>query len=61
MQEQLFFLDYAPFLVASARTGENVEMLFRFIAKIEKAAHKRIGTGVLNRLLRAPLPPIRHR
>ncbi len=53
MRENLFFLDYAPFLVASARTGENVEMLFHFIGKIEKAARVRIGTGVLNRLLRA--------
>ena len=64
MQEQLFFLDYAPFLVASARTGENVEMLFQFIGKIEKATHKRIGTGVLNRLLRAAVagnpPPMMH-
>jgi GTP-binding protein len=49
---ELFFLDYAPMLVASARTGENVEMFFRFIAKIRKAADARIGTGVLNRLLR---------
>jgi len=52
-RERLFFLDYAPFLLASALTGENVEMLFRFIAKIRKAARIRIGTGVLNRLLRA--------
>jgi GTPase len=52
---QLFFLDYAPMLIASARTGENVEMLFRFMAKIRKAAAARIGTGVLNRLLRAAL------
>jgi len=52
-RDQLFFLDYAPMLIASARTGENVEMLFRFIAKIRKAATARIGTGVLNRLLRA--------
>jgi GTP-binding protein len=50
---ELFFLDYAPMLVASARTGENVEMLFRFIAKVRKAAAARIGTGPLNRLLRA--------
>ena len=60
MRDNLFFLDYAPFLVASARTGENVEMLFQFIAKIEKAARVRIGTGVLNRLLRtafAESPP----
>jgi GTP-binding protein len=53
MRENLFFLDYAPFLVASAQTGENVEMLFHFIAQIEKAARARIGTGVLNRSLRA--------
>lgn len=52
MREQLFFLDYAPFLVASALTGENVETLFRFVTKVEKAASARIGTGVFNRLLR---------
>jgi GTP-binding protein len=38
-------------LIASALTGENVEMLFRLVAKIQKAAHARIGTGILNRLL----------
>jgi GTPase len=52
-REQLFFLDYAPVLIASALTGENVEQLFRLIAEVRKAAHVRIGTGVLNRLLRA--------
>ena len=51
-QAELFFLDYAPMLIASALTGENVEMLFRFVAKIQKAARARIGTGILNRLLR---------
>lgn len=51
--ERIFFLDYAPVLIASARTGENVERLFKIIEKIEGAAGKRIGTGVLNRLLRA--------
>lgn len=52
-QEQLFFLDYAPVLIASAVTGENVTELFDFIARIQRAAGKRLGTGVLNRLLRA--------
>jgi GTP-binding protein len=52
-REHLFFLDYAPILIASALTGENVEQLFRLIADVRKAAHMRIGTGVLNRLLRA--------
>src|SRR6266481_2302597 len=52
-RERIFFLDYAPVLVASARTGENVDRLFGMIGKIEQAATTRIGTGVLNRLMRA--------
>jgi GTP-binding protein len=50
---RLFFLDYAPVLIASARTGENVDKLFGLIGKIQHAARARIGTGILNRLLRA--------
>jgi GTP-binding protein len=52
-QARLFFLNYAPVLVASALTGENVDRLFALIEKIRRAAHERIGTGVLNRLLRS--------
>jgi GTP-binding protein len=52
-RDNLFFLDYAPVLIASALTGENVEQLFRLIADVRRAAHLRLGTGVLNRLLRA--------
>jgi GTP-binding protein len=52
-QRRLFFLDYAPFLVTSAVTGEYVGNLFRLIKKMERAARARIGTGRLNRLLRA--------
>jgi len=52
-RERLFFLDYAPVLVASALTGEHIEKLFRLIGKVRRAAKARIGTGVLNRLLRA--------
>jgi len=51
--ETLFFLDYAPVLIASATTGENVQQLFAFISEIQHAASTRIGTGVLNRMLRA--------
>jgi GTPase len=61
-RDRLFFLDHAPVLVASARSGENVDELFALIGKIERTAQKRIGTGVLNRLLRAAfaanLPPM---
>ena len=52
-RERLFFLAYAPILVASALTGENVDRLFSAIRKIRRAAHARLSTGVLNRLLRA--------
>src|SRR5437868_6768062 len=52
-RERIFFLDYAPVLIASARTGENVDRLFGLIGKIESASATRIGTGVLNRLMRA--------
>src|SRR5438132_3995377 len=50
---RIFFLDYAPVLIASALTGENIEKLFEFIAKVRRAARERMGTGVLNRLLRS--------
>jgi GTP-binding protein len=53
VRDRLFFLDYAPVLVASALTGENVEQLFRLITTVRRAAKVRIGTGVLNRSLRA--------
>jgi GTP-binding protein len=53
VRERLFFLEYAPVLVASALTGENVDQLFGLIKNIRRAARIRIGTGVLNRMLRA--------
>jgi GTPase len=48
---RIFFLDYAPVLIASALTGENVQKLFALIENVRRAAQQRIGTGVLNRLL----------
>ena len=48
---RMFFLDYAPVLIASALTGENVEKLFAFIENVRRASQRRISTGVLNRLL----------
>jgi GTPase len=49
---RIFFLKYAPVLITSALSGENVDRLFASIQKIQRAAQKRFGTGVLNRLLR---------
>jgi GTP-binding protein len=62
-RQRIFFLDYAPVLVASALTGENIDKLFGLIGKVQRDAGARIGTGVLNRLLRAAFaanpPPMR--
>jgi len=49
---RIFFLEYAPTLITSALTGENIEKLFSAIETVRRAAQQRIGTGVLNRLLR---------
>src|SRR6266446_4258797 len=48
---RIFFLKYAPVLITSASTGENVDRLFATVHKVQDAARKRIGTGVLNRLI----------
>jgi GTP-binding protein len=65
-RERIFFLDYAPVLVTSSLTGEHVGKLFTWIDKIQRAARQRVGTGVLNRLLRRafetnPPPMVRAR
>jgi GTP-binding protein len=65
-REQIFFLDYAPVLITSSSTGEHVSKLFGMIEKVQRAARQRLGTGVLNRLLRqafevSPPPTIRSR
>ncbi len=65
-RERIFFLDYAPVLITSSLTGEHVSKLFALIEKIQRAARQRVGTGVLNRLLRQafeanPAPTIRAR
>ena len=52
MRTRIFFLDYAPMLTASAVTGENIDSIFASIETIQRAARQRIGTGILNRLLR---------
>ncbi len=51
LRADLFFVDYAPFILLSAVTGENLSRLFRFIEQVRSDARNRIGTGPLNRLL----------
>ena len=63
IRAELFFLDYAPLVLLSAKTGENMERLFRCIEQVRSDSRKRIGTGPLNRLVRDALtanpPPMR--
>ena len=51
LQRELFFLDWAPVLFASARTGENLDKLFDHIAAVERELMRRVETPQLNKLL----------
>jgi GTP-binding protein len=63
IRSELFFLDYAPVLLVSAKTGDNMTRLFHTIEEVRHCSRKRITTGVLNRLMHdlisANPPPIR--
>ena len=50
---ELFFIDYAPVLVTSALTGQHADRIFKMIERVRRAAGRHIGTGKLNRALRA--------
>ena len=60
---ELFFVDYAPIVLLSAKTGDNVDRLFRIIEQVREGSRGEITTGVLNRMLQTILsatpPPIR--
>ncbi|HEY2647011.1 MAG TPA: GTP-binding protein, partial [Candidatus Acidoferrales bacterium] len=43
------FLDYAPVVFVSAKTGERTEKLFDLIDRVADARRRRISTGELNR------------
>lgn len=63
VRRALFFLDYAPVVVLSALTGENVRRLFTMVEKVREHSRRRAGTGELNRVIRAAMerqaPPIK--
>jgi GTPase len=62
LRGELFFLDYAPLVMCSARTGAEMTRLFKCIEKVRTASRQRLGTGPLNRLLQSALtahpPPL---
>ena len=48
----LFFLDYAPVICLSARTGQHLGRLYTALKSVRRASETRIPTGELNRFLR---------
>jgi GTP-binding protein len=63
MRNELFFLDYAPLLLVSAKFGSELGRLFKTIERVQKEAQTRVGTGVLNRVFAAAIaaqPPASH-
>jgi GTPase len=51
VRQRLKFLSYAPVVFLSAKTGENIDRLYKLIDRVAEARHKRISTGELNRWL----------
>lgn len=53
LRRQLKFLDYAPILHISARTGERTPKLLETIDRVVASRAKRVSTGELNRFIQA--------
>ena len=51
IRDQFKFLEYAPVVFLSAKSGSNVPKLFRLIKEIFESASKRVTTGELNRFV----------
>jgi GTP-binding protein len=52
VQEQLFFMDYAPVMFTSAKTGFNLDRLLETIRYVAAQLQQKIPTSLLNRTLR---------
>jgi GTP-binding protein len=62
VRRELFFLDWAPVLPASALTGQAVAELFPWLGRVEQELDRRVETPALNHRLRRCLesnPPPR--
>ncbi len=64
IKENLFFLDYAPVAIVSAKEAQGMSHIFKAIARVREDALNMPGTGELNRLLQRAMemnPPGQHR
>lgn len=55
IKEELFFLDYAPVAIVSAKEGKGLDHIFKSIAHVQADSMKAPGTGELNRLLQSAM------
>jgi len=51
LRDQMKFIDYAPAMFLSAKTGQGVKDLFKLIREVDDSASNRITTGELNRFV----------
>ncbi len=51
VRDHLKFLEYAPVVFLSAKTGAGVERIFKLIREVYESATKRVTTGELNRFV----------
>ncbi len=64
IKENLFFLDYAPVAIVSAKEGRGMDHIFKAVTRVRREALGMPGTGELNRLLQRAMemnPPGQHR
>ncbi len=52
IRKNLFFLDFAPVVCLSAKTGQGFSRIFTALKSVRKEAETRIGTGELNRFFK---------
>ena len=64
IKEKFLFISYAPIVFISAKTGQRVEELFKFINEVSQFNSMRVSTGTLNEVLSravVKVPPPSHK
>src|SRR6185503_3885266 len=51
VRDELKFLEFAPIVFLSAKTGSGVRSIFNLVKKAYASATQRVGTGELNRFV----------